>query len=315
MKHHQKHTGSPACGSRPPVSVPLCLLCVLCVLRHLRFLALLTLGVSALFIVDATDWALPMEAWLAERMASALRCVFVGVGADPALMGTVAPACAGVRTAIGAAILGACLAERRRWLGAAIGALCGLGLNLVRLVAIEAVLRVDFEAGMMLHDLALYAIVLPAALLAAWLWRAASRPARLTLAGCALYLGALLLAVDIPDPREEITEAHRGLHRGAQSIAWTELPQAANVDLTGFYLDLTRRPAGALCSRGRFAPSALHAPFSVLCSPSGEAASLSRPGAGIHTGAPAVSRPRIHGSDTPAPRVRDPGTPAPGQTL
>ena len=292
----------------------------------LRFLALLLLAASACFVVDATDWALPLEAWLAERMASALRCVFVGVGADPALMGTVAPSCAGVRTAIGAAILGACLAERRKLLGALVGAACGLGLNFVRLVAIEAVLRVDHAAGMMLHDLALYAVVLPAALLAAWLWRAASRPARLTLAGCALYLGALLLAVDIPDPREEITEAHRGLHRGAQSIAWTELPQAANVDLTGFYLDLTRRPAGALCSRGRFAPSALHAPWpwkvcpfgparSVLCSPSGEAASLSRPGAGIHTGAPAVSRPRIHGSDTPAPRVRDPGTPAPGQTL
>ena len=269
----------------------------------LRFLALLTLGVSALFVVDATDWALPFESWLAERMASALRCVFVGVGADPALVGSVAPACAGVRTAIGAAILGACLA-RRRWLGALVGAACGLGLNFVRLVAIEAVLRVDVTFGQTLHDLALYAIVLPAALAAWALWRLCSKPAKITLAASALSLAALLAAVDIPDPREEITEAHRGLHRGAQSIAWTELPQAASVDLTGFYLDLTRRPAGALCS-----------PFSVLCSPSGEAASLSRPGAGIHTGAPAVSRPRIHGSDTPAPRVRDPGTPAPGQTL
>ena len=270
----------------------------------LRFLALLPLGVSCLFIVDATDWALPMEAWLAERMASALRCVFVGVGADPALVGTVAPACAGVRTAIGAAILGACLAERRKLLGALVGAACGLGLNLVRLAAIEAVLRVDHAAGMILHDLALYAIVLPAALLAWALWRLCSRPAKITLAGCALSLAALLAAVDVPDPRGEITEAHRGLHGETQRIEWVEPAQSVSVDLTGFYLDLTRRPAGALCS-----------PFSVLCSPSGEAASLSRPGAGIHTGAPAVSRPRIHGSDTPAPRVRDPGTPAPGQTL
>ena len=108
----------------------------------MRTFLVLLIGVSALFVVDATDWALPMEAWLAERMASALRCVFVGVGADPALMGTVAPACAGVRTATAGAILGACLAARRKWLGAAVGALCGLGLNFVRLVAIEAALRV-----------------------------------------------------------------------------------------------------------------------------------------------------------------------------
>ena len=249
----------------------------------LRFLALLLLGVSALFVVDATDWALPFESWLAERMASALRCVFVGVGADPALMGTVAPSCAGVRTAIGAAILGACLAERRKWLGALVGAACGLGLNFVRLVAIEAVVRVDFEAGMMLHDLALYAIVLPAALAAWGVWRFCSKPARVTLAGCALYLAALLLAVDVPDPRGEISEAHRGLHRGTQSIAWVEPAQAENVDLTDFYLR------------------------------------LSCPGAGIREkGAPAVSRPRFQGNrrfDTPAPRVRDTGTPAPGLSL
>ena len=281
MKHHQKHTGSPACGSRPPVSVPLCLLCVLCVLRHLRFLALLLLGVSALFIVDATDWALPMEAWLAERMASALRCVFVGVGADPALMGTVAPACAGVRTALAAAILGACLAPRRKWLGALVGALCGLGLNLVRLVAVEAALRVDHAAGMMLHDLALYAIVLPAALAAWALWRLCSKPARATLAGCALYLGALLTLVDLPQPPlppKPLSDIQaRAL---AQAVMDGSLQtRAPRADLTDFYLG------------------------------------LSRPGAGIHTGAPVVSRPRIHGSDTPAPRVRDPGTPAPGQTL
>ncbi len=34
----EKHSGSPACGSTSPVSVPLCLLCELCVLRNLRFL-------------------------------------------------------------------------------------------------------------------------------------------------------------------------------------------------------------------------------------------------------------------------------------
>ena len=219
----------------------------------LRFLALLTLGVSALFVVDATDWALPFETWLAERMASALRCVFVGLNADPALLGTVAPACAGVRTAIGAAILGACLAERRKWLGAAIGAACGLGLNFVRLVAVEAVLRVDVEAGRMLHDLALYAIVLPAALAAYALWRVCSKPARATLAVSALSLATLLLAVDIPDPREEITEAHRGLHGEAQRIEWVEPAQTVNVDLTGFYLDLTRRPCrGATIHDSRF---------------------------------------------------------------
>lgn len=43
---------------------------------------------------------------------------------------------------------------------------------------------------------------------------------------------------------------------------------------------------------------------------------LSRPGAGIReNGAPVVSRPRIQVHrrfDTPAPRVRDTGTPAPG---
>ena len=34
----EKHSGSPACGSTSPVSVPLCLLCERCVLRNLRFL-------------------------------------------------------------------------------------------------------------------------------------------------------------------------------------------------------------------------------------------------------------------------------------
>lgn len=138
------------------------------------------------------------------------------------------------------------------------------------------------EAGMMLHDLALYAIVLPAALAAWGVWRFCSKPVRVTLAGCALYLAVLLFAVDVPDPRGEITEAHRGLHRGAQSIAWMEPAQAVNADLTGFYLG------------------------------------LSRPGAGIREGAPAVSRPRFQGDrrfDTPAPRVRDTGTPAPGLSL
>lgn len=249
----------------------------------MRTFLVLLIGVSALFVVDATEWALPVEAWLAERMASALRCVFVGVGADPALVGTVAPACAGVRTALAAAILGACLAERRKWLGALVGAACGLGLNLVRLVAIEAVLRVDHAAGMMLHDLALYAIILPAALAAYALWRLCSKPARATLAASALYLAALLLAVDIPDPRGEITEAHRGLHRETQRIEWVEPAQTMHVDLTDFYLI------------------------------------LSRPGAGIREGAPAVSRPQFQDNprrfDTPAPRVRDTGTPAPGQTL
>lgn len=249
-----------------------------------RHVPLLAVAATVLLMVDGSSVALPFESWLAERMASALRCVFVGVGADPALMGTVAPSCAGLRTATAVAILGACLAARRKWLGALVGALCGLGLNFVRLVAIEAVLRVDHAAGMMLHDLALYAIVLPAALLAAWLWRAASRPARLTLAGCALYLGALLTLVDLPQPLPppkplSDIEARALAQAVMDGSLQTRAPRA---DLTDFYLG------------------------------------LSRPGAGIHTGAPAVSRPRFQDDrrfDTPAPRVRDPGTPAPGQTL
>ena len=241
MKNNRKHTGSPACASTPKICKNL---------RHLRFLALLTLGVSCLFIVDATDWALPMEAWLAERMASALRCVFVGVGADAALVGTVAPSCAGVRTAIGAAILGACLAERRKWLGAAVGALCGLGLNFVRLVAIEAVLRVDHAAGMMLHDLALYAIVLPAAFAAWALWRLCSKPVRATLAAAALSLAALLLAVDIPEPPpapRPLTAAQSRIF--AEAVAAdairASLPRRPEVDLTDLMLNLNRRPEGA----------------------------------------------------------------------
>ena len=218
----------------------------------IRRLPLLLLAATACFVVDATDWALPLEAWLAERMASATRAVFVGLNADPALLGTVAPACAGLRTATAGAILGACLA-RRRWLGALVGALCGLGLNLVRLVAVEAALRVDVPFGQTLHDLALYLVILPAALLAAWLWRLCSLPAKITLAASALSLATLLLAVDIPDPREEITEAHRGLHGEAQRIEWVEPAQTVNVDLTGFYLDLTRRPCrGATIHDSRF---------------------------------------------------------------
>lgn len=246
----------------------------------IRRLPLLLLAATACFVVDATDWALPLEAWLAERMASATRAVFVGLNADPALLGTVAPACAGLRTATAGAILGACLA-RRRWLGALVGALCGLGLNLVRLVAVEAALRVDVPFGRALHDLALYLVVLPAALITAWLWRAATRPVRLTLATAALTLGALLTLVDLPQPPlppKPLSDIEaRAL---AQAVMDGSLQtRAPRADLTDFYLR------------------------------------LSHPGAGIHTGAPAVSRPRIHGSDTPAPRVRDPGTPAPGLPL
>lgn len=248
----------------------------------IRRLPLLLLAASACFVVDATDWALPLEAWLAERMASATRAVFVGVGADPALLGTVAPACAGLRTATAGAILGACLA-RRRWLGAAVGALCGLGLNLVRLVAVEAALRVDFEAGMMLHDLALYAIVLPAALLAAWLWRAASRPARLTLAGCALYLGALLTLVDLPQPPPppkplSDIEARALAQAVVDGSLQAPAPRTPRADLTAFHR------------------------------------TLSRPGAGTpNTGRD--TRRQDTQTNTPAPRVRDPGTPAPGLPL
>lgn len=248
----------------------------------IRLVPLLLLAATACLIVDTTDWALPLEAWLAERMASALRCVFVGVGADPALMGTVAPACAGLRTATAGAILGACLA-RRRWLGAAVGALCGLGLNFVRLVAVEAVLRVDHAAGMMLHDLALYAIVLPAALLAAWLWRAASRPARLTLAGCALYLGALLTLVDLPQPPPppkplSDIEARALAEAVVDGSLQAPAPRTPRADLTTFHR------------------------------------TLSRPGAGTpNTGRD--TRQQDTQTNTPAPRVRDPGTPAPGLPL
>ena len=111
----------------------------------------------------------------------------------------------------------------------------------------------DHAAGMILHDLALYAIVLPAALAAWALWRLCSKPVRATLAVCALSLATLLLAVDIPDPREEITEAHRGLHGETQRIEWVEPAQTVSVDLTGFYLDLTRRPCrGATIHDSRF---------------------------------------------------------------
>ncbi len=245
----------PAGGSRPKICNNL---------RHLWFLALLLLAASACFVVDATDWALPLEAWLAECMASATRCVFVGLNADPALLGTVAPACAGLRTATAGAILGACLTARRKWLGALVGALCGLGLNFVRLIAVEAALRVDHAAGMMLHDLALYAVVLPAALLAWALWRLCSRPAKITLAASALSLAALLLAIDVPDPKEALCASgerrteragakRQTFHGHGEQNALTGDGYGRMVDLTGFYLDLTRRPCrGATIHDSRF---------------------------------------------------------------
>ena len=48
----EKHSGSPACGSTPPASVPLCLLCVLCVLRNLRFHLRCALCVPSWFFVS-----------------------------------------------------------------------------------------------------------------------------------------------------------------------------------------------------------------------------------------------------------------------
>ena len=118
-------------------------------------------------------------------------------------------------------------------LAALVGALCGLGLNLVRLVAVEATLRVNVPFGRTLHDLALYAIVLPAALLAAWFWRNAPRTVRLTLAGCALYLGVFLLAGNIPPPQP---------------------PPNPNADFSAFFLDLARRGAAGAPGAERSAP-------------------------------------------------------------
>ncbi|HIV09017.1 MAG TPA: exosortase/archaeosortase family protein [Candidatus Spyradenecus faecavium] len=210
-----------------------------------RHVPLLAVAAMVLLLVDGSSVALPFEGWLAGHMASATRCVIAGFGADAALVGTVAPSCSGLRTAIAGAILGAFLA-RRRVLGAAVGFACGLGLNLVRLVAVEACFRVSLPFGRTVHDLALYLILLPVALLAGWLWHAARRPVRAALGTAALTLGLVLFAVDVPQPPQPARLLTEAQSRALSTVAvYATLkgmaPAKPEVDLTAFYLALPRK--------------------------------------------------------------------------
>ncbi len=162
-----------------------------------RALPLLIVAALVCWAVDGTAWALPVEADLAERMGNALRALLAGLCLPDALHCSVAPACSGLRTAVAAALLGAFVA-RRWWCGVAIGALCGLALNLLRLLALELAARADPALGETLHATALLSVILPAALLAWGLCRRLTVPARAFALIAMAEITLLLLCAPLP---------------------------------------------------------------------------------------------------------------------
>lgn len=161
-----------------------------------RTLPLLLVAGLLCWAVDGTDAALGLEATLAGRMACALRALLRGLCLADAPHVAIAPACSGLRTAVAAGLFGAFTA-RRWWVGAPCGALAGLALNLLRLLAIELAMRLEPALGQTLHDLALPLLIAPLALLLCAALRTAGTVGRAALACLAAALALPFAAAHV----------------------------------------------------------------------------------------------------------------------
>ncbi len=163
---------------------------------------LIPLAILALWIIDATPVALPLECSLARGMEHALQCILCGFGMDMTLHCTIVPACSGIRIATACAIYGALVAPKW-WKGLFAGVLIGLWLNVLRIFMIELGYRSSPALGDLLHACALPLILVPALLIGRVLWDKVSPWA---LRGLAVY-GTLMMAIFLlPPPVKPLTQ-------------------------------------------------------------------------------------------------------------
>jgi exosortase/archaeosortase family protein len=105
---------------------------------------------------------------------------------------TVTAACSGLRTIIACGALAVLL---RKWRLIPLALAGGFLLNLARVVVVELLCRVDVPFGMMVHDLALFLVVLPIGLFAVTLYRQLSHAGRSLVQAYTLMLSGILLAL------------------------------------------------------------------------------------------------------------------------
>lgn len=176
-----------------------------------RTLLIVSLALVACTVIDATALTLPLEATMVPFAEYGVRALLRGLWLDDTLHAAIAPACAGLRTTVACALVGAFCAKRW-WVGAPMGTLCGLALNLLRIAVCELVRRVDPTTADVLHATALYTILLPTVLLIRWVWlHLRTRPARVALATAFCSVMALLLlgasASTVPElPTRDVAE-------------------------------------------------------------------------------------------------------------
>ncbi len=182
----KKNSGSPACDSTPTIRVR----------SSVKSVFLIIVALLALWALDATPVALPLECYLAEGMKHALQCILCGFGMDMTLHCHIAPACSGIRIATACAIYGAVVASHW-WKGALAGILIGLWLNILRILAIELGTRSSPALGDFLHACALPLVLVPALFIGRALWSVISPWVR---RGLAVYGTLMLLIFLLPRP-------------------------------------------------------------------------------------------------------------------
>ncbi len=189
---HSKNPAKPACDSTPTIRVR----------SSVKSVFLIIVALLALWIIDTTPVALPLECSLARGMEHALQCILCGFGMDMTLHCTIAPACSGIRIATACAIYGALVAPKW-WKGLFAGVLIGLWLNVLRIFMIELGTRSSPALGDLLHACALPLILVPALLIGRVLWDKVSPWA---LRGLAVY-GTLMMAIFLlPPPVKPLTQ-------------------------------------------------------------------------------------------------------------
>lgn len=150
--------------------------------------------VALCWVVDCTSYALDFETWtLAPKTTAALCAVLRGFALpDEVLRCTVTAACSGLRTIIACGALAVLL---RKWRLIPLALAGGFLLNLARVVIVELLCRVDLPFGMMVHDLALFLVVLPMGVMAVVCYKHLSRPLRLAAQCYAIILSLCLMNV------------------------------------------------------------------------------------------------------------------------
>ena len=160
----------------------------------LQFLPGAVVIVCLCWVVDCTAYALDFETWtLAPKTSAALCAVLRGFALpDEVLRCTVTAACSGLRTIIACGALAVLL---RKWRLIPLALAGGFLLNLARVVIVELLCRVDVPFGMMVHDLALFLVVLPIGLFAVTLYRQLSHAGRCLIQAYTLMLSGALLSL------------------------------------------------------------------------------------------------------------------------